>query len=233
MSSKNEKKKNKGKKYRTFSIKRLFYDFVKWTGVIPMAIFFRMKIFRIGKKEKFKGAIMMSNHIGMLDPIVIQFVYPFRRLWCLAMKELFRTPLLTAFLKGVNCIPVDRQNVTIDMYHSVADVLSSGKIVAMFPEGQINFDKEAEIKNFKGGAALFAILNKVPVIPVYIVKKTKKLERQKIIVGELIHLENVCGRTPTLADLEVISEHLHQKEKELEQYYLKNIKREKTNANQG
>ncbi|MBQ8163356.1 MAG: 1-acyl-sn-glycerol-3-phosphate acyltransferase [Clostridia bacterium] len=227
-----EKKKNKRKKYRTFSIKRFFYDFVKWTGALPMMIFFRMKIYRIGKKEKFKGALMMSNHIGLLDPVIIQFVYPFRRLWCLAMKELFTSVPLKLFLKGVNCIPVDRENVTIDMYHSVADVLSSGKIVAMFPEGRINFDKEAEVKSFKGGAALFAILNKVPVIPVYIVKKTKKLERQKVVVGEIIHLENICGKAPTVADLETVSQYLHQKEQELEQYYLNNIKKEKTNGNQ-
>lgn len=216
-----EKKNNaKRKKHRIFSLRCLFYDFVKWTGAIPIWLFFRMKKIRIGKKQKVKGgAIVMSNHIGLLDPIVLHFVYPSRRLWSLAMQELFDLKFWKHFFKAVNCIPVNRENVTIDMYHSVADVLNSGKLLAMFPEGKINFADDAEVKKFKGGVALFAIMNKVPIIPTYIVKKTKKLERQKLVIGEPIYLEHVCDGAPTLRDVERVSEYLHEKEEELVSYY--------------
>lgn len=228
MKQKEKKNKAKRKKYKIFSIKYLFYDFVKWTGAIPMALFFRMKKIRMGKKQKVKGgAIMMSNHIGLLDPIVLHFVYPLRRLWSLAMQELFDMRFWKHFFKGVNCIPVNRENVTIDMYHSVSDVLSSGKLLAMFPEGKINFEDDAEVKKFKGGVALFAIMNKVPIIPTYIVKKTKKLERQKIVIGEPIYLESICDGVPTLRDVERVSEYLHQKEEELVSYYNDNYLRKK------
>jgi 1-acyl-sn-glycerol-3-phosphate acyltransferase len=135
------------------------------------------------------------------------------------MKELFETRAKRLFFTASNCIPVDRENVTIDMYHNVADVLSSGKILAMFPEGKINFDEQAEVKKFKGGAALFAIMNKVPVVPVYIVKRTKWYQRQKMVVGEPIYLEEICDGTPSLMDVEKVSEYLHSKEDELVAFY--------------
>ena len=117
------------------------------------------------------------------------------------------------------CIPVDRENVTIDMYHDVADVLDSGKLLIIFPEGHINFDEKPDVKNFKGGVALFAIMNKVPVVPVYIVKRQKWYHRQKIVLGEPIHLEKVCGGTPSIRDVDKVSIYLHEKEEELARYY--------------
>lgn len=223
------------KKPKSYTVFRTFcYDFIRFTGVIPMWIFLRPKIIRLGKRpKKLGGAIMMANHVGFLDPIILQFVFAPRRLWSLATSALFNTPLKRAFFKSALCIPVDKENVTIDMYHGVSDVLKANKMLAMFPEGKINLGEEAELVKFKGGVALFAILNKVPIIPTYIVKKTKWHQRQKLIVGEPIYLDEALGRAPTLADIERVSEFLHEKEKELasiyEQKYSKSHK-EKENA---
>ncbi len=225
---KKSKKRRKGYSFWTFC-----YDFIRFTGVIPMWIFFRLKIIRIGKRRKFKGAIMMANHVGLLDPIVLQFAFVPRRLWSLAMNELFSTPLKRFFFRCGLCIPVDRENVTIDMYHNISDVLGAGKILAMFPEGRINFDEKAEVKKFKGGVALFAILNRVPIIPAYIVKKTKWYQRQRLVIGEPIYLDEAFGTMPALNDIEKVSEYLHEKEEELASIYeekYSKTKKEKENA---
>ncbi|MBE6625253.1 MAG: 1-acyl-sn-glycerol-3-phosphate acyltransferase [Ruminococcaceae bacterium] len=225
-------KKNK-KRFKSYTIWTFFYDFIRFTGVIPTWIYLRPKIIKKGKKQKkVKGAIMMANHIGLLDPVVLQFVFAPRRMWTLAMSELFDKPLKRFFFKSALCIPVDRENVTIDMYHSVSDVLKANKILAMFPEGRINFDEIAEVKKFKGGVALFAILNRVPVIPVYIVKREKWYQRQRIVVGEPIYLDEALGRAPTPADIEKVSELLHEKEEELAlQYDSKYSKAQKEKEN--
>lgn len=225
MKQKKEKKQKNKKKYPVLSLRYFIYDFVRLTGVIPALLYFRPKIYRVGKKEKVKGAIMMSNHIGFTDPMILLICAGWRRLWSLATVELFQKKLSAFFFRVCNCIPVNRENVTIDMYHSIADVLSSDKLLAMFPEGKINVDNEEETKKFKGGIALFAIMNKVPVIPVYIVKKNKWYERQKIVMGAPIHLEEVCGGTPTLRDVEKVSEYLHNKEEELASYYREKCKK--------
>lgn len=224
MKQKKEKNKNK---YPAVSIKYFFYDFVKITGVLPTLLYLRPKFYRVGEKEKVKGAILMSNHVDFLDPVILLLCAGWRRIWSLCTKDLFKTKLRSAFFRGCNCIPVDRENVTIDMYHQVADVLSSGKLLGMFPEGKINVDNEEEMKKFKGGIALFAIMNKVPVIPVYVVKRKKWYQRQRIVIGAPIHLEKICGRTPTLRDVETVSEYLQSKEEELAIYYREKCKKKK------
>ena len=118
------------------------------------------------------------------------------------------------------------------MYHNIADVLGSDKLLAIFPEGHINFDEKPEVKNFKGGVALFAIMNKVPVVPIYIVKRKKWYQRQRIVLGEPIHLESICDGIPSIRDVDKVSEYLHQKEEELAKYYYENCQKTKKENNQ-
>ena len=221
------KKEKKKKKHKVLSFRQIPYDFIIITGVVPMWIFLRPKIYRVGKKKAKGGAIVMSNHVGLLDIINLHFCFVGRRIWTLAMKELFDTKAKKNFFKLVNCIPVDRENVTIDMYHTIADVLDSEKLLAIFPEGHINFDNDPEVKKFKGGIALFAIMNKVPIVPVYIVKRHKWYQRQRIVVGEPIYLENICDGTPTLRDVDKVSQYLYDKEKELADYYFEKCLKKK------
>lgn len=224
MKQKEEKsKKAKKKKYRTLSLRQLPYDFILVTGALPMWFVLRPKIYRLSKEKVKGGGIVMSNHVGLCDIVSLHFAFAGRRLWSLATKELFDTKLKNAFFKTVNCIKVDRDNVTIDMYHDVADVLSSDKLLIIFPEGHINSEENPHVENFKGGVALFSIMNKTPVIPVYLVKRTKWYQRQKIVIGEPIYLEQICEGTPSLKDVNRVSEYLHSKEEELARYYEENI----------
>jgi 1-acyl-sn-glycerol-3-phosphate acyltransferase len=125
--------------------------------------------------------------------------------------------------KSFLCIPVDKKNVTIDMYHGISDVLKAGKLLLIFPEGTINASDDAEFMKFKGGVALFAILNKVPVVPIYIVKREKWYQRQRLVIGEPVYLDEALGRVPTPADIEKVSELLQAKEEELASNYKENI----------
>ena len=229
---KSNEKRKKRKKFRVNTPWILLYEFIRFTGAIPMAIFMRPKIIRLSKsKQKIKGAIIMANHATFLDPIMLQYTHIPRRVWSLATKELFSNPLKKFIFKGFLCIPVDRENMNIDTYKSVSSVLQAGKLLAMFPEGRINDEDDAEVKKFKGGVALFAIMNKAPIIPVYIVKKTKWHQRQKIIIGEPVFLENICNGTPSIKDMEYVSEYLHNKEEELANYYETNYaKKERKNG---
>lgn len=215
-------KKNK-KRFKSYTFWTFCYDFIKFTGAIPTWIFFRPKIIRMGKKGKLNSAILMANHVGFFDPIILQFVFPLRRKWSLATKDFFNNALNRAFFKSFLCIPVDKKNVTIDMYHGISDVLKAGKLLLIFPEGTINALDDAEFMKFKGGVALFAILNKVPVVPIYIVKREKWYQRQHLVIGEPVYLDEALGRVPTPADIEKVSELLQAKEEELASNYKEKI----------
>ena len=109
------------------------------------------------------------------------------------------------------------------MYHGISDVLKAGKLLLIFPEGTINASDDAEFMKFKGGVALFAILNKVPVVPIYIVKREKWYQRQRLVIGEPVYLDEALGRVPTPADIEKVSELLQAKEEELALNYKEKI----------
>ena len=108
------KKENKKKRECDF-----FYNFVKITGAIPALIWARQKVYHISdgklvKGKKIKGRVLIcSNHIGFTDPLLLNCVFWYRRVYFLAMQELFNTKLRSFFFNGMKCIPVDRSNFSM------------------------------------------------------------------------------------------------------------------------
>ncbi|MBE7079481.1 MAG: 1-acyl-sn-glycerol-3-phosphate acyltransferase [Clostridiales bacterium] len=211
-------KENQKKKRRRY----FFFDFVKITGAIPMLLFFRLKKIRAGntKSEKIKGAALISsNHVTFLDPIIINCLFWRRRVRFLATKHLYRTKLGAWFFRHLHCIPVDKENFSMQSTHEVCDGLQSGGVISIFPEGMVNRDESKSVLTFKWGAAMMALKGNAPIVPVYIVKRTHWYNRQIVVLGDKIDLKQLCGEKPTLADLQKASEYLQQKENELVQYY--------------
>ncbi|MDD7394040.1 MAG: hypothetical protein PUG24_06570, partial [Eubacteriales bacterium] len=90
-----------------FSIRYLFYDFVKITAAIPGLICFRPKLVYENKKAKKKirgGAMIVSNHVGFRDPVYLQFAVWYRRQHFVCLKKLFEGRAALLF-KGFLCIP--------------------------------------------------------------------------------------------------------------------------------
>ena len=67
MKQNEEKIKKQQKKHKVVSFKNFPYDFIIITGALPMWLYLRPKIYRMSK-EKIKGAaIVMANHVGLLE----------------------------------------------------------------------------------------------------------------------------------------------------------------------
>lgn len=208
-----------------FSFKYFIYDFIKFTGVIPMALWLRPKVYYKGNKKevkKQKGILVMSNHTGMLDPVIIHFAFAYRRLWFLALDNLFNTKMKKWFFTRVNCIEVNRENMNISSYNNMVEYLKKDKAVCIFPEGQIEVNKN-ELQKFKLGIPFIAIMNKTPVVPTYIVRRKSFWHREKIVVGEPIYLHEYCSEVPTIPEIEKAGEILFKKEQELKEYYENNL----------
>lgn len=217
MNSSNKKK----KKDNIFSFKYFLYDFTRITGAIPMWLWMRPKIYYVGNKKeikKIKSTLIMSNHTGMLDCVLIHFAFIHRRLWFLALHELFNTKLKNWFFRRVNCIEINRENMNISSYNNMVDYLKKDKAVCIFPEGKIESTKN-EIQSFKLGITFISIMNKTPIIPVYIERRKNFWHREKIVVGEPIYLHEYCSPIPTMPEIEKAGEILYNKEQELKKYY--------------
>lgn len=195
------------------------YDFVKITGAPPMFIYMRPKILKTNKKQTYKGGFMVSaNHFSFLDPILVHFALCKRRLYSLATKDIYDTKLKQFFFKQMHCIQVDKENFSIDSFHEVVRQLKKGKVVSIFPEGQVNFTS-SEILTFKTGVALMAHTANVPILPVYLAPQEKWYHRRVAVVGEFINVRDICGPRPTTESFNKVCEVLREKENELKDFY--------------
>lgn len=195
-----------------------WFDVAKWTAAIPMIIFFRPKKYYPFGKPKQKGKILVSsNHVGPLDCIKICFVFPWRRLWTVTRHECFEKPFHNWLFRAINCLPIDRENLSMDTYHEILSLLKREKMVLFFSEGRLNL-QDNEVKDFKMGTAFFAAMAKAPIVPIYIVRREKYFQRTYIIVGKEINIEDYCNGMPSMADVEKMNEIIRQKECELEEW---------------
>lgn len=154
---------------------------------------------------------MSSNHQSYLDPLILHFVLPCRRLYFIAMEHLFRTPLQCWFFRHVNCIRLNRENVGLDTFREAAEVLREKRVVTIFPEGHICSDTDTH--NFKAGCAMMAQMNQAPILPVYIAPRQSAWNRVRIAIGCPILPEEVGSSG--LEAVEELNRLLQAREKEL------------------
>ena len=209
------------------------YDFAKVTGALPALIFLRPKVILHGEKATNKvkgGALIVSNHLTYYDPVIIFSAFWRRRVYIMATKDLYSTKLSSFYFRQMHCIPVDKDNFSMSSFRDVTERLNNKKLIAIFPEGQVNHNTNASpLLSFKTGATIMAHKAGANIIPMYIVKREKWYHRQVIMVGEPIDIRAVAGEKATMADLQKASEYVHQKELELAQYYQTNIRKKSKN----
>ena len=164
-----------------------------------------------------------ANHCSFVDPILVHCVFWKRRIYSLATKDLYSTPLRTWFFNKMNWIQVDKQNFSLNSFHEVTRQLKRGKVVSIFPEGQRNRGAE-EMLDFKAGVILMAHSARVAIVPVYLVPPGRWYQRRAAVVGEPIDVRALCGDMPTVDDFNRASDYVHQKEEELKAFYYKKLK---------
>jgi len=217
MNSKGEQKK---KRKRRNPFRFFIYDFVKFTGALPVIIWLRVKCYYQNKNAKKRikgGAIVCANHISCIDPVVLSVKMWYRRLHMVATKYLFDTKLKSWFFRNILCIRIDKENIGVDSFKEIINTLKDKRVVTVFPEGHINHNaKENTMDPFKSGVILMAMQANVPIVPMLIIKREKWWQRQKIVVGEPIELPN---ERLNLVQIQEYSEKLRNKELELLEVY--------------
>lgn len=206
------------KKGRIFSFQYLAFDLIRFTAIIPGLIWLRPKIIfesNVAKKKVKDGALLISNHSGFFDPIYLQFCIWYRRLNFVCRKEFFNG-VSGVFFRVFHCIGIDKENCSFDAFRNIIDILKSDKIVAMFPEGQVN-DGSGQLAQFKTGVAMLALKSGKPVVPVYIKRKEHFYNRIVMVVGETIETDKLFPETGAFAKIDKIAEYLYEKEKYLKE----------------
>jgi 1-acyl-sn-glycerol-3-phosphate acyltransferase len=107
------------------------------------------------------SAVLMMNHIGFIDPIVMVHVCQ-RDIVPLAKVEAYDYPVVGIFPKMWGVIPVQRDGMDRDAVRQALDVLKAGELLLVAPEGTRN---EA-LTRPREGAFYLASRGKAPIIPV-------------------------------------------------------------------
>jgi 1-acyl-sn-glycerol-3-phosphate acyltransferase len=124
------------------------------------------KVDRVDGLENFPQqgpAILMINHIALIDPIVVMHVVP-RDIVPLAKIEVYSYPVIGIFPKLWGVIPVRREEFDRRAVQQVLEVLKAGEIVLVAPEGT----RSSQMSQGKEGVAYLASRSGVPVVPVAI-----------------------------------------------------------------
>ena len=206
---KNEKKKNEKKRS---PLRWLPFDFVRITAA-PGLLWFRPKIIYENENAKKKirgGALLISNHIGLFDPMYLMMAIWYRRHRFICKKELTEHRL-GFWLRLFRCIPIDKDDVSLAALRRVTDALKDGELVSMFPEGQVSTQSESPA-GFKSGMVLMSIQGGVPIIPAYIKPRKHFYSRLVVALGEPFDVTARYGARPKFSQLDEAAALLYEKD---------------------
>lgn len=137
------------------------------------------------------GAIVVSNHWALSDPILIALISP-RIIHFMAKQELFHNPAARFLLmRGLYAFPVNRKQADMASLRQAMDVLQKGRVFGIFPEGRRSVT--GELDELERGAAFLALRCKVPIIPIYSDPRTYRKLRINMIVGEPMDAQAIAA----------------------------------------
>ncbi len=132
--------------------------------------------------------LLCSNHVSMVDPVLLATSFK-RQVTFMAKKELFGTKFTNWFFTNLGMVPVDRGASDIQAMRVCLEVLNSGGLLGVFPQGhRFKQDESREIQN---GAALMALRSKAKVIAAHVSAPMKPFRRTTIRFSEPVDLTDL------------------------------------------
>jgi len=152
----------------------LWYLFWKTLVWVVGKLAFRLRI-EGREHEPAQGPfIVAANHVSALDPPLVGTSLHHRGSY-MGKQELFTVPILGPLLRSIGVFPVRRGEADHRAIRTALEVLASGGVLVMFPEGTRSAD--GRLQKPEPGAALIALRTGVTVLPVAVVGSYRILPR--------------------------------------------------------
>jgi 1-acyl-sn-glycerol-3-phosphate acyltransferase len=147
------------------------------------------------------GYVLASNHLSNFDPWVLAYpLWPRRRLRSMAKAELFN-PLLAPLLRASGAFPVRRGGSDRDAYRTAIEIVRSGEVLLVFPEGARRSKgrwkgKRRRQQQVQSGAARIALSAGGPLVPAALVgtDRLTRLGPLRVSFGSPIATSGLEGR---------------------------------------
>lgn len=118
--------------------------------------------------------IVAANHASALDPPLVGASLHHRASY-MGKSELFAVPILGPLLRSIGVFPVRRGEADHRAIRTSLDVLASGGVLVMFPEGTRSLD--GRLQKPEPGAAMIALRTGVAVLPAAVIGSYRILPR--------------------------------------------------------
>lgn len=144
--------------------------------IVVIPIFKALYFYKVKGKENVpeQGAyIVCSNHISNYDPVLLSLTQK-RQIFYMAKAELFKNKFLASLIRTLGAFPVTRGAGDGKAINEAEKILDEEKLLGIFIEGTRS--KTGEFLRPKSGAVIIASQKHIPIIPVCITPKHKKIK---------------------------------------------------------
>lgn len=148
-------------------MKERFYDTTVSLLRIMTQPFARTQVEGLENIPETGKAILVPNHVSILDPVLLGTRLAKRRyVRALAKDSLFRIPVVGNVLTKMGQIPVFRNTRSaVESLQVAVSELQREQVIVVYPEGTIPTDL-TRLGSMKSGAARLALLTGAPIIPI-------------------------------------------------------------------
>lgn len=142
------------------------YQLLAAVGRVLIFLITRRRISGQERTPPSSALLIVSNHLGNLDPIITGTKLP-RRLYILAKVELFSWPVVGWLARQADVIPIRRGQSDRDALRRVLEHLQAGHAVLLYPEGTYPKGKTPiGLIKAQPGAAMLALRSGATILPI-------------------------------------------------------------------
>ena len=143
------------------------YGFVLQSLRVTSAAWFDWRFEGLEHVPEEGPVLVAANHISYFDPIAHGYLIlkRGRKPRFLAKSELFRNPVLGAFLRTARHIPVERGSGDRGPIEFGRKALHEGEVLVVYPESTVTTNPDFSPMKGKTGIARLALTADVPVVP--------------------------------------------------------------------
>jgi 1-acyl-sn-glycerol-3-phosphate acyltransferase len=143
-------------------------------------VYHRLDLLNACRIPRTGPAILVSNHISGLDPLLLQSACPRRLITWMMASEYMDLPGLGWFFRTIGVIPVERSGKDSGPLRAALRTLQQGGVLGIFPEGRLS--KTGDLLPFQTGVGMIAAKSGATIYPAY---QTGDHRGREIIPGVL------------------------------------------------
>ena len=142
----------------------------------------KVKVINSDKIPQDGQYLLASNHRTIIDPLIVEIATQESNIhgdW-IAKKELYNSFFFGKFTRNLGTILLDREASQMSgFFKDIKACVKDGNSIYIFPEGTRN-KTDSAIAEFKEGAQIIAMKNRLPILPVFIRSKANNILMEAI-----------------------------------------------------